>query len=286
MEGLSMMPLCYVSPTRAAAPKKLAVNPRRRLGFTLIELLVVIAIMGVLAGMLMQGVQKAREAARRIECSNNLRNIGFAIQNYDSAYSHMPSESNKGTNPDFGMGGTVPSFYAQLCDNLELANTCLTGGDPTKPIPGSQAKVYICPSRRTPTQAPGGRDYGYCQSNGSSVLAILDYQGCISVGQVSNISGSSMTAILTHLWLSPQQYNSTSAGMWSDTYPKHSPSVSGNKIFKDTDPSGTGQLGTPHTNAPTVFADNHIGALPLTFPGLNQIFSVTAPRQGQIGSIP
>jgi prepilin-type N-terminal cleavage/methylation domain-containing protein len=280
-----MMHLGYVAPVQGATPVRvLGPSPRRRLAFTLIELLVVIAIMGVLAGMLMQGVQKAREAARRIECSNNLRNIGFAIQNYDSAYSHMPSENTSGVNPDFS-SGQVPSFYAQLCDNLELSNTCLTGGDPQKAIPTGQAKVYICPSRRTPSQAPGARDYGYCKTQGTQVLAILDYSGCISVGQVSNISGSSMTAILSHVWLAPTTYNQAN-GKWSDPYPASAMTVTGTKIFKDTDPSGSGQLGTPHTNAPTVWADNHIGNLPLVFQGLNQVFSVTNPRQGTVGSIP
>jgi prepilin-type N-terminal cleavage/methylation domain-containing protein/prepilin-type processing-associated H-X9-DG protein len=65
------------------------VCPRRR-GFTLIELLVVMAIMGVLAGMLMQGVQKARAAANRIYCANNLRNLGVAFVAYADANNGYP----------------------------------------------------------------------------------------------------------------------------------------------------------------------------------------------------
>jgi prepilin-type N-terminal cleavage/methylation domain-containing protein/prepilin-type processing-associated H-X9-DG protein len=65
------------------------VCPPRR-GFTLIELLVVMAIMGVLAGMLMQGVQKARQAANRISCANNLRNIGFSLVAYADATGGYP----------------------------------------------------------------------------------------------------------------------------------------------------------------------------------------------------
>ena len=65
-------------------------NLSSRKGFTLVELLVVIAIIGVLVGLLLPAVQAAREAARRMTCSNNLKQIGLAMMNYEAATKRIP----------------------------------------------------------------------------------------------------------------------------------------------------------------------------------------------------
>lgn len=78
------------SGVRQLLEERLMHKSNRKLGFTLVELLVVIAVIGILVGLLLPAVQAAREAARRMSCSNNVKQIGLALHNYESAHNKLP----------------------------------------------------------------------------------------------------------------------------------------------------------------------------------------------------
>jgi len=95
-------------------------STQHRRGFTLVELLVVIAIIGILIGMLLPAVQAVREAARRIECSNNVRQLSLSVLNFESAHMKFPSgwdaNSNTDSTPGWGWAAITLPFLEQ--DNL------------------------------------------------------------------------------------------------------------------------------------------------------------------------
>lgn len=195
-----------MSPHRVSYPR----------GFTLIELLVVISIIAVLMSLLLPAVQNSREAARRTQCKNNMRQLGIALHNYHESLNVFPP--GVGGTGGSGSNGERLSGIVFLLPHLEqgplwkkIKSAPLQGGAPDSasfPHPPADLPLLLCPSNSLPEKLPTGsarRAYAFCVGDAAVSFSnitpikldsrgVFGYRSCRSIRDIQD--GTSNTIFM------------------------------------------------------------------------------------------
>jgi len=292
---------------------------RSRRGFTLIELLVVIAIIGVLIGLLLPAIQKVREAANRMACTNNLKQLGVAAQNYHDVYQKFANDQWQ--KPTTATTGWSDCVFVALLPYMEQQNqynilSTLTTSPTTAQI--QAVKTYACPSRRPPTQSVQGAtafvtmDYAVPSQQSFNTAAAnksvlggthnVIYNGATAfpgttLGAVTNADGSANTIIASHKFMQPSWYATKTTAV-ADMFGWYNHLLTTNDAFDYRRLAGNGNptanyqpiqdtnvlpAGVSAALASTLFGSAHPGAMPCLYcDGSVRNFAYTATNSAAV----